>query len=47
VLSVGPGWDWTTLIGLYPSIDVYTTQLRALEDFWCPFTGVVYLGSGK
>jgi tetratricopeptide (TPR) repeat protein len=33
VLSVGPGWDWTTLIGLYPSIDVYTTQLRALEDF--------------
>ena len=33
VLSVGPGWDWTTLIGLYPSIDVYTAQLRALEDF--------------
>ncbi len=33
VLSVGPGWDWTTLIGLYPSIDVYTTQLRALEDY--------------
>jgi hypothetical protein len=33
VLSVGPGWDWTTLIGLYPSVDVYTTQLRALEDY--------------
>src|SRR5271157_453261 len=24
VLSVGPGWDWTTLIGLYPDIDTYT-----------------------
>jgi hypothetical protein len=33
VLSNGPGWDWTTLIGLYPSIDVYTNQLRALEDY--------------
>lgn len=33
VLSVGPGWDWTTLIGLYPSVDVYTTQLRALENY--------------
>ncbi len=22
VLSVGPGWDWTTLIGLYPGDDV-------------------------
>jgi tetratricopeptide (TPR) repeat protein len=33
VLSVGPGWDWTTLIGLYPGIDVYTQQLRALEQF--------------
>jgi tetratricopeptide (TPR) repeat protein len=33
VLSVGPGWDWTTLIGLYPNVDVYTTQLRALEDY--------------
>jgi hypothetical protein len=32
VLSVGPGWDWTTLISLYPSVDVYTNQLRALED---------------
>jgi tetratricopeptide (TPR) repeat protein len=33
VLAVGPGWDWTTLISLYPSVDVYTTQLRALEEF--------------
>jgi len=33
VLAVGPGWDWTTLISLYPSVDVYTTQLRALEEY--------------
>ena len=33
VLSVGPGWDWTTMIGLYGSADAYTVQLRALEDF--------------
>jgi tetratricopeptide (TPR) repeat protein len=31
VLSVGPGWDWSTLIGLYPDVATYTTQLRALE----------------
>jgi tetratricopeptide (TPR) repeat protein len=31
VLSAGPGWDWTTLVSLYPSVDVYTDQLRALE----------------
>jgi tetratricopeptide (TPR) repeat protein len=31
VLSVGPGWDWTTLSSLYPSTEVYTKQLRALE----------------
>ncbi|HZN32275.1 MAG TPA: tetratricopeptide repeat protein, partial [Pirellulaceae bacterium] len=31
VLSVGPGWDWTTLSSLYPSVEVYTKQLRALE----------------
>ena len=24
VLSVGPGWDWTTMIGLYPQVDIYT-----------------------
>ncbi len=33
VLAVGPGWDWTTMSGLYPNIEVYTQQLRALEDF--------------
>lgn len=32
VLAVGPGWDWTTLSSLYPSVDVYTKQLRALES---------------
>ncbi len=31
VLSVGPGWDWTTLISLYPDLETYTAQLRALE----------------
>jgi tetratricopeptide (TPR) repeat protein len=33
VLSVGPGWDWTTLSGLYPNVDAYTAQLRALEKY--------------
>jgi hypothetical protein len=33
VLSAGPGWDWTTLSGLYPDVDVYTKQLRALEQY--------------
>lgn len=33
VLSLGPGWDWTTLISLYPKPDEYTKQLRALEDY--------------
>ncbi|TWT34967.1 Tetratricopeptide repeat protein [Thalassoglobus neptunius] len=33
VLAVGPGWDWTTLSSLYGSVDDYTKQLRALEDF--------------
>ncbi len=33
VLSAGPGWDWTTMSGLYPSVDVYTQQLRELENF--------------
>jgi tetratricopeptide (TPR) repeat protein len=33
VLSAGPGWDWATLVGLYPSVDAYTAQLRALENF--------------
>jgi tetratricopeptide (TPR) repeat protein len=33
VLAVGPGWDWTTLSGMYPSVEAYTTQLRALESY--------------
>ncbi len=33
VLSVGSGWDWTTMSGLYPSEEVYATQLRALETY--------------
>ena len=33
VLTNGPGWDWTTMVSLYPSVDVYTAQLRALEDY--------------
>ena len=33
VLAVGPGWDWTTLVSLYPSVDVYTKQLRTLEAY--------------
>ncbi len=33
VLSIGPGWDWTTLSSLYASSDTYTAQLRALEAF--------------
>lgn len=33
VLSSGPGWDWTTMVGLYPSAETYTQQLRALEDY--------------
>lgn len=31
VLAVGPGWDWTTLSGLYSDVAVYTAQLRSLE----------------
>jgi tetratricopeptide (TPR) repeat protein len=31
VLSVGPGWDWATMSDFYPNVDVYTSQLRALE----------------
>lgn len=33
VLAVGPGWDWTTMISLYPSVDIYTSQLRQLESY--------------
>ena len=33
VLSAGPGWNWSTLAGLYPDVDTYTNQLRALEAY--------------
>ncbi|MEO6807635.1 MAG: tetratricopeptide repeat protein [Isosphaeraceae bacterium] len=33
VLSVGPGWDWTTLSGMYPDVATYTKQVRALETY--------------
>ena len=33
VLSVGPGWDWTTMSSLYSSLDDYTDQLRKLEQY--------------
>ncbi|MFO0919694.1 MAG: tetratricopeptide repeat protein [Planctomycetaceae bacterium] len=32
VLSVAPGWNWSTMAGLYPSVAVYTEQLRTLEQ---------------
>jgi tetratricopeptide (TPR) repeat protein len=31
VLSAGPAWSWSRLIGLYPDLDTYTGQVRALE----------------
>jgi Flp pilus assembly protein TadD len=33
VLSVRPGWDWTTLSGMYADVETYTPQLRALEAY--------------
>lgn len=33
VLAAGPGWDWTTMVSLYPGSAAYTQQLRALEEF--------------
>jgi tetratricopeptide (TPR) repeat protein len=33
VLSVGPGWNWTTMSSLYPQESVYTGHLRKLEQF--------------
>ena len=33
VLSVRPGWDWTTVSGMYPDVETYTSQLRALEGY--------------
>ena len=33
VLAIGPGWDWSTLSGLYADVNIYTAQLRSLEGF--------------
>ena len=33
VLSAGPGWDWTTLSGMYANVATYTEQLRSLEQY--------------
>jgi tetratricopeptide (TPR) repeat protein len=33
VLSAGPGWDWTTLGGMYANSATYTEQLRDLEQY--------------
>jgi tetratricopeptide (TPR) repeat protein len=33
VLSAGPPWNWSTMAGLYPDVDTYTNQLRALEAY--------------
>jgi uncharacterized protein (TIGR03066 family) len=33
VLSAGPGWNWTTLSGMYADISTYTDQLRELETY--------------
>jgi tetratricopeptide (TPR) repeat protein len=31
VLTAGPGWNWATMVGLYPDLETYTNQLRDLE----------------
>ncbi len=33
VLSIGPGWDFATVQGLYPNQNVYNDQLRMLEAY--------------
>jgi hypothetical protein len=33
VLQDGPGWTWERLQAFYPSADLYTNQLRSLEQF--------------
>lgn len=33
VLASGPGWDWSTMIALYDSQQVYTDQLQRLEAY--------------
>jgi tetratricopeptide (TPR) repeat protein len=31
VLTAGPGWNWATMVGLYPGVEPYNKQLRQLE----------------
>ncbi len=31
VLTAGPGWNWATMVGLYPDAETYISQLRQLE----------------
>jgi hypothetical protein len=33
ILAIGPGWDWTTLSGIYDDLALYTAQLRSLEAY--------------
>lgn len=33
LLASAPGWDWTTMISLYPNVGVYTQELRDLEAY--------------
>ncbi|HVX14434.1 MAG TPA: tetratricopeptide repeat protein [Pirellulales bacterium] len=33
VLAIGPGWDWTTLSSLYSDMNMYMSQLTALEGY--------------
>ena len=32
MLAIGPGWDWTTLCSIYSDMQLYTSQLTALEN---------------
>src|SRR5262249_29679007 len=31
VLTAGPGWNWATMVGLYPDVETYIKQVRELE----------------
>jgi tetratricopeptide (TPR) repeat protein len=33
VLAIGPGWDWTTLCSVYSDMQLYNSQLAALESY--------------
>jgi len=42
VLTSGPGWDWATMSGQYADVEVYATQLRALERFVAEYPDTGY-----